>query len=1062
MELSLTAQTDNQIAVTCDDRPSHSFDLSSVVPDPAIPERPPHPLADPVGYGQAIYQALFPSGSPANQALAAKPTRLLLVTDTTTDAAPWEYAYGPDGFLVLDVALVRGLPADKRIAPPALEAGLHIVAVPSNPLDPSVAPLNIDGEWQRLTEVIQGVAGGLTLERTRPATLEHLRRLVAGQRQRVIHFMGHGGVGDQGALLFFEQLDGSLAPVTARDFMRRIKGTTFLVTLNACVSAMPGPTTFANLAAALTGQGTPYALGMRFSVSDADARTFSRVFYSELARGVPVEDALQQARLELADSPQAWAVGVPVLYTALSAPAPGFAPTVGQPTVREHQTPLDLLALPRAEGVFQGRQAELRQLGARLTGDSRPRLLTLHGTGGQGKTALAREAVERFAHASPGGALALALENLPAREQVVASLARFLRIETETIADPDEIERQVLQRLGQQRTLLVLDNAETLVQAAQANDAAAQRLAQLLREQIPDTTSLLVTSREYLGWGGEEPLGLDGLDAPDGARLFLQAAALRAGDVYLAEAQTLSTKVAGHPLSLRLLGSAFSASSATLAEFVRDYDTYLLESEDRYRDVEHRHRSLYQNIDFSVRFLDHQLRGLLGGLAIFHAPFLPEIAAQIFDPDQEDGEDQRSAVFDQLHQLAQRSLLETETTTTREGTIRFYRLHPTVRLFAAQYLASPIAEEVLLQRFGAVYAGLIRTIHRELNRSAALVWVAQVCADDFDRGLDAMADTDHGWYALRWGWVLQRLGNRQRGLALTEQAHAAAGDHDQDLLLHALNNMASVYHATGQPQRALALYEQALPILRAVGDRAGEAATLTNMASVYAATGQPQQALALYEQALPLRRAVGDRAGEAATLNNMALVYHATGQPQRALALYEQALPLMRAVGDRAGEAATLANLAVLLYQSLQRIPEAVDSLQQAIAVLERTGLDRDSSGTTIATLRSALATMQCGEPLGGGPSGPATLPAEQIRLVVANTVAVLTDVPEKHGEWRAAIAERLQHAQQQGPDWQIEVELYTTVLAMLDGQAADLPADHPYAEVIAAIERGGAIADNR
>ena len=43
--------------------------------------------------------------------------------------------------------------------------------------------------------------------------------------------------------------------------------------------------------------------------------------------------------------------------------------------------------------------------------------------------------------------------------------------------------------------------------------------------------------------------------------------------------------------------------------------------------------------------------------------------------------------------------------------------------------------------------------------------------------------------------------------------------------------------------------------------------------------GQPQRALELYEQALPLMREVGDRAGEAATLNNMEVVYRETGQP---------------------------------------------------------------------------------------------------------------------------------------------------------------------------------------
>jgi tetratricopeptide (TPR) repeat protein len=151
---------------------------------------------------------------------------------------------------------------------------------------------------------------------------------------------------------------------------------------------------------------------------------------------------------------------------------------------------------------------------------------------------------------------------------------------------------------------------------------------------------------------------------------------------------------------------------------------------------------------------------------------------------------------------------------------------------------------------------------------------------------------------------------------------------------------------------------------------------------VYYATGQPQRALALFEEALPIRRAVGDRAGEATTLNNMALVYADTGQPQRALELFEEALPIRREVGDRAGEAATLYNLALLLYQSLNRPTEAVQHLQQAIAVLETTGLDRAASGTTVEQMRQALATMQRGEPLGGG-GGP-SVSAEVMQAIQA------------------------------------------------------------------------------
>jgi len=405
MEITLTQQSGTQVQVTCDGQSSHSFDVQSLVPAEEGQPGLSQPLDDPVAYGKAAYQALFPTGTPAGRSLEAMPERILLVTtDETIDAIPWEYAYSPDGFLVAEYPFVRGLPSDKRIAPPTLDSGLHIVAIPSDPLDKRLNPLNIDGEWTRLQEIIRKVSHAVTLERAYPPTIEQVRSMVANQRHRVVHFMGHGGQDEQvGAFLCLEKENGTLDPVTARQFVQRVRGSVFLVTLNACVSATPGPTPFSNLAAALVRQKVPYALGMRVSIHDDDARNFSRQFYSELASGVPVEEALFQARLTLASGSRTWAIGVPVLYTALSAPAGGYGAIAGTPIVEEHKPPIEAIALPRAEGGFQGRIDELAQLGSALSGDERPPVITIHGSGGQGKTALAREAVERFAFAWPGG-----------------------------------------------------------------------------------------------------------------------------------------------------------------------------------------------------------------------------------------------------------------------------------------------------------------------------------------------------------------------------------------------------------------------------------------------------------------------------------------------------------------------------------------------------------------------------------------------------------------------------------------------------------------------------------
>ncbi|MFE1746100.1 tetratricopeptide repeat protein, partial [Coleofasciculus sp. H7-2] len=52
-----------------------------------------------------------------------------------------------------------------------------------------------------------------------------------------------------------------------------------------------------------------------------------------------------------------------------------------------------------------------------------------------------------------------------------------------------------------------------------------------------------------------------------------------------------------------------------------------------------------------------------------------------------------------------------------------------------------------------------------------------------------------------------------------------------------------------------------------------------------------RQAIAKWEEALPLYRAVGDKKGEAVTLNNIGGVYSALGEKQKALLFYNQSLP---------------------------------------------------------------------------------------------------------------------------------------------------------------------------
>ena len=61
-----------------------------------------------------------------------------------------------------------------------------------------------------------------------------------------------------------------------------------------------------------------------------------------------------------------------------------------------------------------------------------------------------------------------------------------------------------------------------------------------------------------------------------------------------------------------------------------------------------------------------------------------------------------------------------------------------------------------------------------------------------------------------------------------------------------------VYQSLGETQKALEKFNEALPILQAVGDRSGEAATLNNIGEVYRSLGETQKALEKFNEALPI------------------------------------------------------------------------------------------------------------------------------------------------------------------------------------------------------------------
>lgn len=353
-----------------------------------------------------------------------------------------------------------------------------------------------------------------------------------------------------------------------------------------------------------------------------------------------------------------------------------------------------------------GRDADLVRLHQLL---QRGGCVTLVGTAGVGKTSLARAAAAGW----PGRCVWVDLAPLAAGAPVAPTLARALGAPL----DDGDAAPQLLQALQGQALLLVLDNAEHVVQAC-------AELATLLRPL--SAVHLLVTSQLPLAVAGEqlqrlEPLELPGTGAGAGAQVadagalaLLVERIVAADHRFSADAKALPllaavcTQLDGLPLALEMaaarvpllgLQAVHDALAERFALLTRGH-----------RDAAERHRSLHGALDWSYRLLAAPEQRLLRALAVFSGGFTLELALALMA---DDGT-ARWDLIDGLAALADRSLL-----VVGSGDPPQYRLLETVRLFALEQLEAQAGADdkhsLRRRHAGAVLALFKR---RELGQAA--------------------------------------------------------------------------------------------------------------------------------------------------------------------------------------------------------------------------------------------------------------------------------------------------------------------------------------------------------
>ncbi|MEU2349472.1 DUF4062 domain-containing protein [Modestobacter sp. NPDC049651] len=585
--------------------------------------------------------------------------------------------------------------------------------------------------------------------------------------------------------------------------------------------------------------------------------------------------------------------------------------------------------LPAAPGPLVGRRAELATLTDLLR---RPevRLVTLTGPGGIGKTRLALAAAGALGP-ERDGVWFVDLAELRDAARVPEALAAALGVRTEGRRPPLDA---VADRLGDRRSLLVLDNAEQVRGSATA-------LAALLA-RCPGLT-LLVTSRSVLGLRGEQDLPLQPLATPaPGEATAAAVTGTPAGQLFEARARQADPSFAVGP-----------ADAAAVAELVRRLDGLPLAIElaaARVRtlppaallrrlgtaldlggaavDAPDRQRTLRATIAWSHALLGPDEQLLFARLSVCKGCTLgtaEELGAVDGDVD----------VLEALSGLVAQSLVSPSDAGEEEPR---FRMLGVVREFAAEQLRARGEEDAARERLAAHLVRLSADAGAGLGGPQQRLWQARLAAEaeDLQATLDWAAAGDRAELVVRlaaplyrWWWARGQL------VAMAELADRTAGLPSAARLPP--RDAASLLWARGSTRIALGRTAEAAPLLAELVEDAralGDPWLLGHGLAASAMTRPPgdPDVRALLEEAVAGFRSCGDLWAVAYATVPLGDVLLLGGDAAAAADRHAEGLRLARQVGDDHLSALLLDQLA---YDALLTgdVPGAAARLAEAAAL---------------------------------------------------------------------------------------------------------------------------------
>ncbi len=637
---------------------------------------------------------------------------------------------------------------------------------------------------------------------------------------------------------------------------------------------------------------------------------------------------------------------VRALSAALDLTGPTLSAFLGSARAPAHATAVDELSpgsLPLSPTALLGRDTEMETLQQWLS-DPAARLITLIGPGGIGKTRLVLELARVIAEEGTTRVVFVSLVAIRDPTFVAPAIAEALGLTDVSAAD---LARRARVACGDQRTLLVLDNFEHVLDAAPLVVDLLTSVASL---------RLLVTSRAPLRVRGEreyavgplalepgsEEMSLADLARVPAVHLFVERVRDVRPDFRLTPANgpsvaAICRRLDALPLALELAAPWIKV--LTPEELLRRLAQDVLLSAPGPRDLPERQQTMNATVAWSYQLLNPEEQRAFRRLGALPGLFPVDAAAEVLA-----GRDSASAASDDalgaVARLIDKSLLSRAEFSV-VPTCPLYYMFDTVRAYAALELTAAgerddaleglvryCSHEALLAMEGLVGPAQVEWLDRvreDLDSyRIALTWLVErgrsIEASDIASGLLTFW-VIRGYVAEGLGWYEQILNRSPLPPAVESRTRVAAGltwyaqgelerartEIERGLALAPGESytlaigeivLGHVEYGMGNLTGARDRFTRSLEAFRTLAVPWGVGNALTGLAEVAIQASDADQAEHLLDEAMAVLRQAGPFY-LCLALCGRAMLAVRRGDPDHAIALVRESLPRIRELHDR-------------------------------------------------------------------------------------------------------------------------------------------------------------------